>query len=946
MPYPVPPPALPPVVNVVLPEGSRHSPPELDPAKAPTVAQAAGFSSECPPEGCETTRLSTVESSSGSSSVEARLEGDSTAAGLGQPITVGLPTSELPGLQVPGSQVPTSQSGSIPDTNSVPAPIPATMGGLEADRMEQATPTTFFQLPDLDALLEARNRPRNRATFHATRSASPSDQSSDSNPSPTALEAKDSATTNLVAEQVTDPQSTDLLTEPLQPDSIRLDLPVPGSEVTPETPDASEQPQTDPLQLEFPDRSRPTLPTPVPEPTGGEILTIPTRPRQETGTNQDNPSGPASGAGNSPDGTGIPIDPQAVGEVLEVKGDRQEFDQRQQVVRVDGNVQIRFRQGLLTADRVRVNIPNRVFVAEGNGVLTRGAQVLRGERFDYNFGLNQGSIRTARGELTIPSAGQDFDPEPPIDTGSLAPSQPVTQQVSSAQPLQVLGGLPGPAFGVSAGSGSRSPQQGRLNRLRFEADSAVFDGSDLVAENVRITNDPFSPPELELRSSRVTYTRLSPFVSEIRARNPRLVFDQGFSLPLLVNRIVLDNRRRNSGLLNFAFDEEDRGGFYIERSFNLYSSPLVDFTLTPQILVQRAIDEGSFPQANQFGLVANLDFNFTPTTTAQAVANFSSLDFSDIGDNLRASFRAQQRVFNHTVAAEYSYRNRLFNGSLGFQTVQSSVGLVVTSPRYILGNSQINLRYQGSVQYINAQTDQQDLLPPAPNPLFPGQIDPDRDLNCIDPDDRDTTGNGCISLTRYQAAINLSRIFYLWFGTALPPTPTEGLRYSPYPLTPYVGVLLSSQGVASGYSSGDSQLSLQGGVTLLGQFGHFSKPFLDYTAFTIGYSGTLQDGDSPFLFDSIADQQVLSASLTQQIYGPLRFGVQVSYNLENGDDIDTVYSLEYSRRTYSISASYSTGRQAGALTFRLNDFNWTGDPGPFSGLGSDAVENGVIRGVN
>jgi hypothetical protein len=634
--------------------------------------------------------------------------------------------------------------------------------------------------------------------------------------------------------------------------------------------------------------------------------------------------------------------------VLEVRGDRQEFDERQQIFKADGNVEIRFRQGILTADRVRVNIPNRVAVAEGSAVLTRGDQVLRGERFDYNFGTNQGSILTARGELLLPATERDFDTDtaPSLGTRGL---RPVTEQISAAQPLQVAGGVPGPSFGF--GNNTNNTQQ--INRLRFEAERAEFIGGNLVADNVSLTNDPFSPPELELRSPRVTYTRLSPTQAEIRARNPRLVFDQGFSLPLLVNRIVLDSRSRDSGLLNFGYDEDDRDGFFIQRSFNLYSSPLVSFSLTPQILVQRAIDQGNFLlDSDHYGLIADADFRFTPTTTAQAVASFSSLDFSDIEDNLRASVRAQQLVFNHSVALEYSYRNRLFNGSLGFQNVQSSLGLVVTSPQYVLGGSLINLRYQGSLQYINAQTDQRDLLPLDRSLVPPGTpdiftpLDADRDLSCIDPDDRAITGNGCVDLTRYQAAVTLSRLFFLWTGTALPPTPTEGLRYSPIPLTPYVGINLDSRGVYSVYSNGEHQASLRGGVTLLAQFGHFSRRFFDYTAFNLGYAKTILDGESPFLFDRVADEQVVSGGITQQIYGPLRFGIQASYNLDSGDDIDTVLTLEYSRRTYSISATYSTGRSSASVSFRLNDFNWTGDPGPFSGLGSDPVNSGVVEGVN
>jgi hypothetical protein len=818
-----------------------------------------------------------------------------SAAGLGEPVTVGRFSS--------GADQPLLAPGTAP-WNPNPAP------------------STILPLPDLDALVQSQSWSTRPTVPLSAASASFHHNS----PQPHSNSAVNSAPAILEAQLRSEPTA---VPEPAQqPETLRLDLPIPAP-ASPTAPDQPSEPQTAPNRPAG--QPTPELPTPVPDSSGGEVLTIPTPP--QTPQNSDTAPEPGEPAtpGASPDGIAVPIDPQAVGEVIEVRGDRQEFDERQQIFRADGNVTVRFRQGVLTADRVRVNIPNRVAVAEGNAVLTRGNQVLRGARFDYNFGLNQGSIQTARGELLIPAAERDLAPEPLTDVGS--PGQPVAQPGSPDQPLQVFGGLPGPSIGFN----NRSPQQGQINRLRFEAAQADFMGDSLVAQNVRITNDPFSPPELELRSSRVTYNRLSPTTAEIRARNPRLVFDQGFELPLLVNRLVLDERRRDSGLLNFGFDERDRDGFFVERTFDVYSSPLVSFSLTPQILVQRAIDQGGFPDPDHFGLLAELDFRFTPTTTAQAVASFSSLDFGEIEDVLRASVRAQQRVFNHTVSLEYSYRNRLFNGSLGFQDVQSSVGLVVTSPRYVLGDSLINLTYQGSIQYVNAQTDQNDLYP---------LLREDRDLSCIDPDNRDTTGNGCADLTRYQAAATLSRFFPLWYGTPLPPTPTEGLRYTPTPVVPYLGVFTQVQGVYSGYSNGDSQASLRGGVSLLGQLGNHSRPFLDFTGFSFGYYNTLLDGKSPFLFDRVSDEQFVIARVIQQIYGPLLAGVQIAYNLDTQDEIDTVYTLEYRRRTYSIIATYSTGRGSAALSFQLNDFNWTGDPGPFSGLGSDAVESGVIQGTN
>jgi Protein of unknown function (DUF3769) len=575
---------------------------------------------------------------------------------------------------------------------------------------------------------------------------------------------------------------------------------------------------------------------------------------------------------------------------------------------------------VLSADQIQVNVPNRIVVAEGNAVLTRGQQVIKGDRVEYNLVQGEGTILGARGELDLGAAASDFSSALPTDnTAQRAATQTTGDRVAAAQPVQVTGTNPGITFGLTAGNNrnnARTGTTGEVRRLRFEAEQIDFNADGWLASNVSITNDPFSPPELELRSNRVTFTRLSPTRSEIRARRPRVVFDRGLQIPLFRDRLILDSSEREPGLVQFGFDQNERGGFFLERTFQVVASPAFNFSVTPQILLQRSFDQGDFFAPSSFGLTSRLNATLGRNTSIVGNAVFTSLDLQDIENSLRASLRARQRIGDHTLALEYTYRDRLFNGSLGFQNVQSSIGFVVTSPIYTLGNTGVNLSYQGSVQYINANTDRPDLL-------------------------AISRENDRVDLTRYQVSASVSRPFTLWQGTALPATPTEGLRYSPVPITPYLAIAPGITGVFSGYSSNDTQSSLTGSIGLYGQLGHFSRSMFDYTAFNISYSNRILNGESPFLFDRIADEQVLSAGITQQIYGPFRIGIQTALNLDTGRQIDTTYSLEYKRRAYSFSLSYSPIRQAGSVTLQISDFNWTGDPGRFSGLGADTVEGGV-----
>ncbi|XHX80653.1 MAG: DUF3769 domain-containing protein [Stenomitos frigidus ULC029] len=681
----------------------------------------------------------------------------------------------------------------------------------------------------------------------------------------------------------------------------------------------AQAPDQTPLLLPLPTLDQPAgSPVPAPAEQTPVQLDIPTQPPAQSepepassppSTSPPTPSPPATGTTPS------------VGSVIELTADRQEYDEQRKIFTAEGNVLMRFQGALLDADRVQVNLDNRLAVAEGNVALTRGNQILRGQRLDYNFVQGAGTLLNARGEIFLPNTGTDLALGSRNEGVTIA--RPVSDRVTAAQPTQNVSSPGG--FGVGVGFGrdaaripGGAPEGGQVRRLRFEADQIEFTPDGWVAQNIQITNDPFSPPELVLKAEQATLIRVSPLRDEIRTKRPRLVFDQRVTLPFFLPVLALDRRQRSPALFRFGYDDEDRGGLFIERPFSVLSSDTVRFTLTPQFFVQQAILNGGSPfKLENFGIRAALDANLGALTSIRGRASLTSLDLDDVENNLRASLRAQQLVGTHTLALEYSYRDRLFNGSLGFQTVQSSLGAVLISPKVILGKSGIELTYQVGAQYVNADTDRLDLL------------------------SADRTSNR-ISLGRFEGTVQLARGFTLWQGKALPPTPTEGLRYSPVPITPYVGLGVTLRGVASAYTSGDTQQNLIGSIGLSGQFGHFSRKFFDYTAFNIAYIQYIGSGQSPFLFDRTVDNRILSLGITQQIYGPFRVGFQTAISLDTNNQISTDYILEYSRRTYAITVRYNPILAIGSLGLRISDFNWTGGTDTFEGADITPVEGGVI----
>ncbi|PSN19279.1 DUF3769 domain-containing protein [filamentous cyanobacterium CCP5] len=604
--------------------------------------------------------------------------------------------------------------------------------------------------------------------------------------------------------------------------------------------------------------------------------------------------------------------------LVRLRADRQNFSLPDQTVSAAGSVQAQFADAQLQSEQLWVNLSNRVARADGDVVYSRGSQVIAGDRVIYNLTQGSGFVTDARGSLLLTESNDDFDTGLPTDPAVLPPLETSLQPEGTVSDVTSSGGL-------VIGTDDRPIQGGEggnLRRLRFEADRVNFDADTLVAEGVRLTNDPFSPPEIEFRSDRATLTPIDANQDELVLENARVVFDDAFSLPLLRSRFTLQRGAINTDELNplptgIGIDGRDRDGLFIEREFVFDAPGSFRLSLVPQFFVGRWVGESNVDVGDlaNYGLVSRLAGRVGPRTRVRAVASLSGLDLANLDERLRASVRAEQRLGNHRLNLEYSYRDRLFNGSLGFQDVQTSLGAVLLSPPEIqLGNTQISLSYQLAAQYIVATTDRPELL--------------------------SSNNNQLANLFRFQASAALGRRFRLWTGTGLPATPEAGLRYSPRPVVPYLDLITGLRGVATYYTSDDVQESLAATVGAELQLGHFSRPYLDYTRLNLTYTQSfVGGGTSPFLFDRDVDTNVLSAGIVQQVYGPFRVGVQTSINLDTGEEVNTDLIFEYSRRAYGLVLQYNPVQTTGFLGLRLSDFDWTGRTNRFD----SQVQGGVVR---
>ncbi|NJL53232.1 MAG: DUF3769 domain-containing protein [Hydrococcus sp. SU_1_0] len=248
---------------------------------------------------------------------------------------------------------------------------------------------------------------------------------------------------------------------------------------------------------------------------------------------------------------------------------------------------MRFAQSVMTSDRLEINLADRIAVAQGNVVLKRGEQVLRGEKFEYYLVADRGIIVNAGGEIYQPSLKQDTDLEQRLAPESTILDRALSDRLLTEQPLTNVTGTTGLDATIGSTRGSDLLQtdnssSGTINRLRFQADRVDFEADTWSAKNLRLTNDPFSPPELELRAETATFQRLDTLRNKLSTTKSLVVIDDSFSIPLLASGFVFDGRPSQPGLFNLGFDGEERGGLYIERTWRITNGETFNWEITPQ----------------------------------------------------------------------------------------------------------------------------------------------------------------------------------------------------------------------------------------------------------------------------------------------------------------------------------------------------------------------------
>jgi lipopolysaccharide export system protein LptA len=490
---------------------------------------------------------------------------------------------------------------------------------------------------------------------------------------------------------------------------------------------------------------------------------------------------------------------------------------------------------------------------------------------------------------------------------------------------------------------------GTVSRLRFQSSRIRMQGDRWNADAVAFTNDPFTPANswTIARNVQAVLDR-SRGTTAITARSSRIVLDQRVSVPAITNATIGQEEAR----WVIDVDREDRDGVYL--GYNLPSIRIGQrgsLELQPQFMIQRAFEgrtnsyiapgaslgSPTIDQTNKAGDLFGLDALMSvPLGPLQfdANASLSTLNPDNIASGTRGiSTLSLPLGLNWAPNSSFSlfggYRERVYNGSLGEQNLIYSYGARLSG---------------GTAFHFNASAQ-----PGAPvrtpyfTPLSVGW--------------RAQTGNYQANLfesnelaTLWRTNLNLSAStsLRLWEGRAAYRVEgLTGLRYSPTPIVPGLGIDLGLNGTINEYGDGSNQqtLTLWGGPSIT--LGRLERRWLDYTKLAVSLGGTFYSGLSPFGFDRAVDLRTLSFKAAQQLYGPLVVEGGLQFNIDPNSEFygDTAYGyveVKLQRRSYEIGIYYSPYDGIGGIRLKLNDFNFTGTGTPFVPRPTGAREAGPL----
>ena len=560
------------------------------------------------------------------------------------------------------------------------------------------------------------------------------------------------------------------------------------------------------------------------------------------------------------------------------------------VIYAEGNVSVSYKDKLLKADNLIYDKLNKRIEASGNITLILGNQIFRVSQLEYSFISDKGYLLDVKGK---------------INTNTLLDDIASNFSLSDSKKLETL-------LELKKKKVLNTPNI--LHNWLFSTEKMTIDGGKWKSKKAIFSNDL-----LELKQVKLAINSLEvfPINEKLRFKSSLnyLILEEKVSIPFWLGSRNFNINLQPLNTWNFGYENLDKDGYYIGRKINP-----IDITddfvldLEPQFLIQRSlkgytnsfVNKGDSITSKKVKRSASFQDYFALKSQIlgrinnwdlEIDKNLNSLDFDKFSDAFRLKTKLNKEIdflgtkWDQTFYG--TYRERVWNGSLGEAEIYSGYGLKLQKENTWVVNSIKKKEFLSlGLANITAEAlNTKNLLTSLKGNFF-YSLDQKFPISIQEPKNK---------------SIDIS------------------YRYIPQPITKGLSLDTRLEALYSFYDNGDHQKYLGLGIGPELVFGNFKNKTFDYTRISLFPFYKFDSGESVFKFDHNYENFTLNIAFDQQLFGPVILKSVGTLDLTNDSDdygefIDSKISLNWKKRSYEFGIFYQPHDQAGGISFSLFGF--------------------------
>jgi len=569
----------------------------------------------------------------------------------------------------------------------------------------------------------------------------------------------------------------------------------------------------------------------------------------------------------------------------------------------EGNVLVKFSNAELKSDFLSYDKKNKLLTVKGGVIFNKGNQYFKATSLTYNFGSKKGTINNIYGILDL----KDFDIDLDIKNFSKKNKAKIKRDLSNPEDLALLSTntfkLRNKLYDTF------DAEVPPITKWRFKAKKINIINSTFNSKLVFFTNDPFNKPQFILESK--------DFLGEIKDRNNLVLtsnstfirLDDFIKFPIGKRTIQDEDFNASWG---FGY-KKSKDGVYVLRNHTPINFGEYTLKLESQYLLQRYLKgntdsfretDSSFisKKTNQsisypdlFALKTNLsgklyDFDLDLN------ASLNSFDYGRINESSTANVTLQKRLYEKGNKRNLLSSDFSFYGIYGQEEIQNAYGTRLINT-YLIKN-------ENSEKGLSLGFDLGN--------YFGKDIDEYKFMN--------TNRYGFIASTYYTFKV---------FDFGKDQNYSDKYRYIPSKISEQLNFGFNIASSLYEYDSNKSQsiFSFAFGPNLI--LGNHKKNLLDYTNVSFNTQFITKRGYSPLKFDDFDDESRYLIKIEQQIIGAITAGFESKINMKKGYFYDKVYTLNFKRRAYSLSAYKDEYDNSYGFKFNIFNFGYEGKTSEF-----------------